>query len=113
VYQYINKGIADLKLTYSRMADTPAPLMYGHSDADYWATTDIDERRTCISYCLFLSGAVILWLTRFWKPCLSSMEGELGGVTDGQEYNRFPRTEGFTPPVLALDQRGYPHHGYN
>jgi hypothetical protein len=30
------------------MADTPAPLMYGYSDAN-WATTDIDERRrTCI-----------------------------------------------------------------
>jgi hypothetical protein len=80
VYQYV-KGTADLKLTYSRMADTPAPLLYGYSDAD-WATTDIDERRTCIGYCLFLSGAVILWLTRFWKPCLSSMEGELGGVTE-------------------------------
>jgi hypothetical protein len=58
LYQYI-KGTADLKLTYSRMADTPAPLMYGYSDAD-WATTDIDERHTCIGYCLFLSGAVIL-----------------------------------------------------
>jgi hypothetical protein len=53
VYQYI-KGTADLKLTYSRMADTPAPLMYGYSDAD-WATTDIDVRRTCIGYCLSFS----------------------------------------------------------
>jgi hypothetical protein len=58
VYQYV-KGTADLKLTYSRMADTPAPLLYRYSDPD-WATTDIDERRTCIGYCLFLSGAVIL-----------------------------------------------------
>jgi hypothetical protein len=80
VYQYI-KGTADLKLTYSRMADTPAPLMYGYPEAD-WATTDIDERRTFFGYCLFLSGAVILWLTRFWKPCLSLMDGELGGVTE-------------------------------
>jgi hypothetical protein len=80
VYQYV-KGTADLKLTYTRIENTPAPLLYGYSDAD-WATTDIDERRTCIGYCLFLSGAVILWLTRFWKPCLSSMEGELGGVTE-------------------------------
>jgi hypothetical protein len=45
VYQYI-KGTADLKLANSRMVDTPAPLMYGYSDAD-WATTNIDGRRTC------------------------------------------------------------------
>jgi hypothetical protein len=80
VYQYV-KGTADMKLTYTRIENTPAPLLYGYSDAE-WATTDIDERRTCIGYCLFLSGAVILWLTRFWKPCLSSMEGEFGGVTE-------------------------------
>jgi hypothetical protein len=71
-----------MKLTYTRIENTPAPQLYGYSDAD-WATTDIDERRTCIGYCLFLSGAVILWLTRFWKPCLHVVhKGELGGVTE-------------------------------
>ena len=63
------------------MLDTPAPLLYGYSDAD-WATTDIDERRTCIGYFVFLSGAAIFWLTRFWKPCLSTFEGELGALTE-------------------------------
>jgi hypothetical protein len=58
VYQYV-KDTTDMKLTYTRIENTPAPLLYGYSDAD-WATTDIDERWTCISYCLFLSGAVIL-----------------------------------------------------
>jgi hypothetical protein len=80
IFQYL-KGTSDLKLTYSRMVDTAAPLLYGYSDAD-WGTTDIDDRRTCIGYCMFLSGAVILWLTRFWKPCLSSFEGEVGGLTE-------------------------------
>ena len=36
----------------------------------------------CIGYCVFLSGAAIFWLiTRFWKPCLSTFEGELGALT--------------------------------
>ena len=80
IFQYL-KGTSDLKLTYSRVVDTPAPLLYGYSDAD-WATTDVDERRTCIGYCVFLSGAAIFWLTRFWKPCLSTFEGELGALTE-------------------------------
>jgi hypothetical protein len=71
IYQYL-KGTAGMQLTYSRIVDTPAPLLYGYSDAD-WATTDLDERRTCIGSVLFLAGAAIIWLTRFWKPCLSSM----------------------------------------
>ena len=29
-----------------------------------------------------LAGAAILWLTKFWKPCLSTMEGETGGLTE-------------------------------
>ena len=66
IFQYL-KGTSAMKLTYSRVVDTPAPLLYGYSDAD-WATTDVDERRTCIGYCIFLSGAAIFWLTRFWKP---------------------------------------------
>ena len=76
IFQYL-KGTSALKLTYSRIVDTPAPLLYGYSDAD-WATTDIDETRTCIGYCVFLSGAAIFWLTRFWKP----FEGELGALTE-------------------------------
>ena len=70
-----------MKLTYSRVVDSSAPLLYGFSDAD-WATTDLDERRTCIGYCVFLSGAAVFWLTRFWKPCLSTFEGELGALTE-------------------------------
>ena len=46
------------------------------------ATTDLDERQTCIGYCVFLSGAAVFWLTRFWKPCLSTFEGELGALTE-------------------------------
>jgi hypothetical protein len=53
-----------MQLTYSRIVDTPAPLLYGYSDAD-WATTDLDERRTCIGFVLILAGAAIVWLTRF------------------------------------------------
>ena len=79
IFQYL-KGTSALKLTYSRIVDTPAPLFDGYSDADC-ATTDIDERRTCIGYCVFLSGAAIFWLTRFWKPCLF-FEGELGALTE-------------------------------
>ena len=45
--------------------------MYGYSDAD-WATTDIDERRTCIGYCVFLAGAAVFWL----------FEGGLGALTE-------------------------------
>ena len=70
-----------MKLTYSRVVDSSAPLLYGFSDAD-WATTDLDERRTCIGYCVFLSGAAVFWLTRFWKPCLSTFEGELRALTE-------------------------------
>ena len=70
-----------MKLTYSRITDTLAPLMYGASDSD-WATTDIDERRSCIGFLIWLSGAAIFWLTRFWKPCLSSFEGEVGALTE-------------------------------
>jgi hypothetical protein len=81
IFQYL-KGTSDLKLIYSRIADTPAPLLYGYSDAD-WATTDLDKRRTCIGYLLMLAGGAILWLTKFWKPCLSTFEGELGGLTEG------------------------------
>jgi hypothetical protein len=81
IFQYL-KGTSDLKLTYSRVVDTPAPLLYGYSDAD-WATTDLDKRRTCIGYVLILAGAAIMWLTKFWKPCLSTFEGELGGLTEG------------------------------
>ena len=77
IFQYLI-GTSALKLTYSRVVDIPAPLLY---DAD-WATTDIDERHTCIDYCMFLSGAAIFWLTRFWKPCLSTFEGELGALTE-------------------------------
>ena len=80
IYQYL-KSTAGMQLTYSRIVDTPAPLLYGYSDAD-WATTDLDERRTCIGFVLFLSGAAIIWLTRFWKPCLSTMEGETGALTE-------------------------------
>ena len=79
IFQYL-KGSMGMQLTYSRVVDAPAPLLYGYSDAD-WATTDVDERRTCIGYCVFLSGAAIFWLTRFWKPCLSTFEGELGALT--------------------------------
>ena len=46
IFLYL-KGTSDMKLTYSRVCDTPAPLLYGYSDAD-WATTDIDERSICI-----------------------------------------------------------------
>ena len=67
IYQYL-KGTGDKKLTYSRVCDTSAPLLYEYSDAD-WATTDIDERRTCIGYCVFLAGSAVFWLTKFWKPC--------------------------------------------
>jgi hypothetical protein len=80
VFQYL-KGTSNLAITYSRMQDTPAPIMYGYSDAD-WATSDIDERRSCIGYCVIMSGAVVFWLTRFWKPCLSTFESEIGGVTE-------------------------------
>ena len=84
IFQYL-KGTSAMKLTYSRVVDTPAPLLYGYSDgysdAD-WATTDVDERRTCIGYCIFLSGAAIFWLTQFWKPCLSTFEGELAALTE-------------------------------
>ena len=80
IFQYL-KGTSGLQLMYSRVVDTPAPLLYGYSDAD-WATTDVDERRTCIGYCVFLSGEAIFWLTRFWKPFLSTFEGELGALTE-------------------------------
>jgi hypothetical protein len=80
VFQYL-KGTSHLAITYSRMQDTPAPFMYGYSDAD-WATSDVDERRSCIGYCIIMSGAVVFWLTRFWKPCLSTFESEIGGVTE-------------------------------
>jgi hypothetical protein len=63
INQYL-KGTAGMQLTYSRIVDTPAPLLYGYSDAD-WATTDLDERRTCIGFVLILAGAAIVWLTRF------------------------------------------------
>ena len=56
IFQYL-KGTSAMKLTYSRVVDTPASLLYGYSNAD-WATTDVDERRTCIGYCIFLSGAL-------------------------------------------------------
>ena len=79
IFQYL-KGTSTMQLTYSSVVDTPAPLLYGYSDAD-WATTDIDERRTCIGY-VFLSDAAIFWLTRFWKPCLSTFEGELGALAE-------------------------------
>ena len=80
IFQYL-KGTSALELTYSRIVDTSAPLFYGYSDAD-WATTDIDEGRICIGYCVFLSGAAIFRLTRFWKPCLFTFEGELGALTE-------------------------------
>ena len=64
IFQHL-KGTSAMQLTYSHVVDTPAPLLYGYSDADYWATTDIDERRTCIGYYVFFSGAAIFWLTRF------------------------------------------------
>ena len=73
------KGTSDMKLTYSRVSDTLAPLLYGYSDAD-WATTDVDERPTCIGYCVFLAGAAAFWFTKLWKLCLSTFEGELGAV---------------------------------
>ena len=82
IFQYL-KGTSDMKLTYSRVCDTSAPLLYEYSDAA-WTTTDIDERRTCI-YCFFLAGAAIFWLSKFWKPCLSCLstfEGELGALTE-------------------------------
>ena len=50
-----------LKLTYYRMEDASAPLMYGRSDADW----DVDERRTVIGHFIMLSGAAIFWSTRF------------------------------------------------
>ena len=42
ILQYL-KGTRGMKLIISRVCDTPAPLLYGFSDAD-WASTDIDER---------------------------------------------------------------------
>ena len=57
IFQYLI-GTSDMKLTYSRVCDRPAPLLYGYSDA-HWATVDIDERRTCIGYCVFLVGAAV------------------------------------------------------
>jgi hypothetical protein len=80
IYQYLI-GCPGLKLTYSRIADDSAPLMYGRSDAD-WATSDVDERRTVIGHIIMLSGAAIFWSTRFWKPCLSIHEGEFGAATE-------------------------------
>jgi hypothetical protein len=80
IYQYLI-GCPGLKLTYSRIEDASAPLMYGRSDAD-WATSDVDERRTVIGHLIMLSGAAIFWSTRFWKPCLSIHEGEFGAATE-------------------------------
>ena len=70
-----------MKLTYFRVVDCSAPLLYGFSDAD-WATAYLDKRLTCIGYCVFLSGAAVFGLTRFWKPCLSTFAGELGALTE-------------------------------
>ena len=70
-----------MKLTYSRVVDSSEPLLYGYSDTD-WATTDLDDMQTCIGYCVFLSGAAVFWLTRFWKLRLSTFKGELGALTE-------------------------------
>jgi hypothetical protein len=84
--------------------------MYGYSDAD-WATMDIDERCTFIRFCLFLSGAVILVaLARFWKPNLSSMESELGGLTEPAKNTNASR-ELMAPSIVVHGQQGHPTHG--
>ena len=58
IYRYLI-GSSGLKLTYSRITEDLAPLMCGHSDAD-WTTSDVDEHRTAIGYIVMLSGAPIL-----------------------------------------------------
>lgn len=79
IFQYL-KGTADLKITYRRMNEGP-PLLYGMTDSD-WATTDVDERRSVIGHCFFISGAIVIWFTQFWKVCLSIFEGEFGSLTE-------------------------------
>ena len=116
IYRYLI-GTSGLKLTYSRIIEDPAPLMYGRSDAD-WATSDVDERRTVIGYIVMLSGAAILWSTRFWKPCLSIHEGEFGAATElvrevigaHQLLRELPlsydETRGADPITCLTDSRG-------
>ena len=51
IFQY-SKGTSHLKLSYVKVGTTTALLMYGNSDAD-WATTDLDERSSCIVATLY------------------------------------------------------------
>ena len=81
IYRYLI-GSAGLKLTYSRIIEEPAPLIYGRSDAGWATSDDVDKRHTVIGYLVMLSGAAILRTTRLWMPCLSIHEGEFGAATE-------------------------------
>jgi hypothetical protein len=122
IFQYL-EGTSTMKLTYGKMGTATAPLMYGYSDAD-WATSDVDDRRTCIGYIIFLAGGPIFWLTKFWKPCLSSAEGELGGLMEqaksaisGRQILQFLPFQGFAdqhdPTTLLTDSTAAKQAGDN
>jgi hypothetical protein len=78
IFRYI-KGTTDLTLTYTRMADTPNPLMIAYTDAD-WCSNDIDHRRGVTGYIVFLAGAAVSWLCKFDRTGGSSCETEYYGM---------------------------------